>query len=202
MRCPCFCTPPRPPLPAVEVLAVDGVRRPYGVAGFDLGQLKMPTSVAVIPGYGVFVVERFNERVQLLSSVVITSQPRGATLAVGDAATFAVSTAGEATGLTFVWTKDGEDMGVNAPNVTYTATQDDAGTQFSIVCEVTHAVGRAVSEAAVVVVPGVPSTVPGTSSTLSTGGAIGIAVAGAAVLAMVAVLVRCWQRAVARCRAV
>ncbi len=108
-------------------------------------------STALAPGVGVLVALRDAEKVVLLSSVALRTHPASTTIAVSTSATFAVALTPQSatSGLTYSWTLNGSAVGANAPNFTYTAVDSDlSGGPLTIVCTVTHALGRVVSSPA------------------------------------------------------
>jgi hypothetical protein len=132
------------------------------------------TSLALVPGQGMIVVS-LSLGFFYLRSVVIATHPVSATVVVGAAATFSVTlTASSATtGLTYAWTKGGVAVGTNSASLSYTTSAADVGSPMSIVCTVTHAMGRAVSNAAtlsVMVRRSVTCSFFATSRSSSTGG--------------------------------
>jgi uncharacterized repeat protein (TIGR02543 family) len=81
------------------------------------------------------------------SAPVITSQPAGITVAVGNNATFTVGVTGT-TPLSYFWRRNGSFIpGANAASYTFTNAQiADSGSQFS--CVITNVLGTATSSAA------------------------------------------------------
>jgi hypothetical protein len=110
-------------------------------------------AVALAPGRGMMVSSRA-AGLYFLTSVVIASHPASSTVVAGSSVTLTVAlTAGSATaGLTFAWTKNGVAVGTSSASYTYTAVSADGGQSLSILCTVTHAMGRAVTNAAMLTV--------------------------------------------------
>jgi hypothetical protein len=113
-----------------------------------------PTSIVLLPGRGLLMAAQSISQVRLYSSVAIATHPVSATVAVGGSATFSVTlTANSAsTGLTYAWTKDGVPVGTNSASFAYDGVIADGGPPLGIVCTITHALGKAVSNTATLTV--------------------------------------------------
>jgi hypothetical protein len=120
-----------------------------GVVTTSSGVAADMTSLVLVPGQGAIAVS-YSQGFYYLRSVAIATHPVTATVLVGAAATFSVTlTANSATtGLTYAWTKGGVAVGTNSASLSYTTSAADVGSPMSIVCTVTHAMGRAVSNTA------------------------------------------------------
>ncbi len=135
------------------VAVVDGVS---AQTTWHSGGLARALGMNLVAGLGLLVADFNNQRLVVLSSVVIQTHPSHASVVTPSTATFSVAlTASSATtGLTYVWTKSGVVVGTNSSSYTYTGTgaDVDAGPSYGIACTVTHATGSATSFTALLTV--------------------------------------------------
>ncbi len=123
--------------------------------------VKIPTGVVLVPGLGAVVALQgstpalANGGIVVLSSVAIETQPVNVTVVPPNFVNFFITLTGisASSGVSYRWTKGGVVVG-NSPQFTYGATNGDAdaGPNYAIVCTVTHALGRAISDAAILTV--------------------------------------------------
>ena len=134
-----------------------------------------PTSVVLVPGWGILIANQGLHQVQVYSSVTILTQPLSATATVPQAVTFSVAlTATSAsTGLSYSWTKAGVVVSTSAIYSYAPNNQDvDTGPTYAIVCTVTHASGMATSSAATLTVVRGGVVTPSTASAIVGGSGV------------------------------
>jgi hypothetical protein len=146
-------------------LTVSGSTTSALSVGSGIGALAEPRSAALVPNLGVLILEFNTRRLQLFSTVGIATHPVSVTVAPGATASFSVAllASSSTSGLTYSWTKGGVPVGTNSPIYKYIAIATDAG-PAPIVCTVTHGMGRAVSNTAILTVT---SSVSGRSASCS-----------------------------------
>lgn len=153
-----------------ELRVVDGV----SAVTVWKGGLARGLGFAQAPGLGLIVADFNNNRLALVSSVSILTHPVNTYVITPAAATFtvALTTTSATWGVSYVWTKAGAVVGTNSSSYTYTGdnTDADVGPAHSIVCNVSHALGYAVSTTAVLTVARGVTLAP-TSAAPTVGGA-------------------------------
>jgi hypothetical protein len=127
-------------------VAVDGVVTSTGGLGSAV------SGVSLVAGLGVLVVVQSPRGLALLSSLALAAQPGNTSVVVGSSVTLSVSVSGAASGLTYVWTRNGSVVGSNSSSYVLASNGSDGGAVYAVTCTVMHALGRVVSSMAYVTV--------------------------------------------------
>jgi hypothetical protein len=120
-------------------VSVDGVVTSTGGLGSAV------SGVSLVAGVGVLVVMQSPPGLMLLSSVALEAQSGNTSMALGSSITLSVSVSGAASGLTYVWTRNGSVVGGNSSSCVLASNGSDGGAVYALQCTVTHALGRVVS---------------------------------------------------------
>ena len=140
--CACLAT-------CVPVVVRDGQggRREFGAPAESQDTFHQPVSLALLPGWGMVVLQRQPTSLVLLTSLSMTSSGPDRPLAAGETALLTVRVKGPTRleGVVFRWSKAGVVLAEGPlPILNYTVAMDDLASapQVTILCVGTHALGR------------------------------------------------------------